>query len=114
MRLLRQSLLAGIAGIGLALGLTFPANSLTADQAGKVAALLAELSAELGDFAYDEEEADRPCRKSHVIRVPPGASRRPAAAVRTLRYPENASTNVFIMYGLFDLIRPLRKSPTPG
>ncbi len=58
-RLLRQSLMAAISGIGLALGLTFPANSLTTDEAGKVAALLAELSAELGDFAYDEEEADR-------------------------------------------------------
>ena len=59
MKLLRQSLIAAVAGISLALGLTFPAASLTADEAGKVSALLAELSSELGDFAYDEEEADR-------------------------------------------------------
>ncbi len=59
MKLLRQSLAVAIAGIGLALGLTFPANSLTADEAGTVSTLLAELSSELGDIAYDEEEADR-------------------------------------------------------
>ena len=58
-KLLRQGLIAAIAGIGLALGLTFPANSLTVGETGRVAALLAELSSELGDFAYDEEEADR-------------------------------------------------------
>lgn len=58
-RLIRQSLAAAVAGIGLALGLTFPAASLTPDEAGRVSALLAELSSELGDFAYDEEEADR-------------------------------------------------------
>jgi hypothetical protein len=47
------------AGIGLALGLTFPAGSLTVDEAQKVTALLVELSPDLGAFAYDEEEADR-------------------------------------------------------
>jgi hypothetical protein len=58
-KLLRQSLVAAVAGIGIALGLTLPAASLTVDEAGKVSALLAELSSELGDFAYDDEEADR-------------------------------------------------------
>jgi hypothetical protein len=58
-KLIRQSLAAAVASIGLALCMTFPASSLTAGEAGKVAALLAELSAELGDFAYDEEEAGR-------------------------------------------------------
>jgi hypothetical protein len=56
---LRQTLVAAVAGVGLALGLAFPAHSLTADEAGKVSALLAQLSSELGDFAYDDEEADR-------------------------------------------------------
>jgi len=58
-RMLRQSLIAAIAGMSIALGLASPARSLTADEAEKVSILLVELSAELGDFAYDEEEADR-------------------------------------------------------
>lgn len=57
--LFRQSLLAAVAGIGLALGLTLPARSLTADEAEKVTAVLADLSGDLGTFAYDEEEAGR-------------------------------------------------------
>lgn len=57
--LLHRTLIAAIAGIGLALGLTLPAKSLTADEAAKVTALLVELSPDLGPFAYDEEEADR-------------------------------------------------------
>jgi hypothetical protein len=56
---LARILRAAIAGIGLALGLTFPADSLTVEQAEKVTALLVELSPDLGPFAYDEEEADR-------------------------------------------------------
>jgi hypothetical protein len=54
----RRGLIA-IAGIGFGFGLTSPASSLTADEAGTVTALLAKLSFELGDFAYDDEEADR-------------------------------------------------------
>lgn len=56
---LARVLRAAIAGIGLALGLTFPADSLTVDEAEKVTALLVELSPDLGPFAYDEEEANR-------------------------------------------------------
>ena len=54
-----RALRAAIAGIGLALGLTFPADSLTVDEAQKVTALLVTLSPDFGPFAYDEEEADR-------------------------------------------------------
>jgi hypothetical protein len=56
---LRRVLRAAIAGIGLALGLTFPADSLTVGEAQKVTELLVTLSPDLGPFAYDEEEADR-------------------------------------------------------
>jgi hypothetical protein len=51
--------MAAIGGLGLALGLTFPAESLTPDEAGRVAALLVDLGPELGPFAYDGEEAGR-------------------------------------------------------
>ena len=57
--LLYRTLIAAISGIGLALGLTLPAKSLTADEAARVTALLVELAPDLGPFAYDEEEADR-------------------------------------------------------
>ena len=57
--LFRQAVLAAVSGIGLALGLTLPARSLTADEAAKVSAVLADLSGDLGPFAYDEEEAGR-------------------------------------------------------
>lgn len=57
--LFRQAVLAAIAGMGLALGLTLPARSLTADEAEKVAAVLVDLSGDLGAFAYDDEEAGR-------------------------------------------------------
>lgn len=57
--LLVRILLAATTGIGLALWLSFPANSLTVTEADRTTALLAELSAELGEFAYDEEEANR-------------------------------------------------------
>lgn len=57
--LFRQALLAAVAGMGLALGLTLPARSLTADEAEKVATVLVDLSGDLGAFAYDEDEADR-------------------------------------------------------
>ena len=56
---LGRILRAAIAGIGLALGLTFPAGSLTVDEAQKITELLVSLSPDLGAFAYDEEEADR-------------------------------------------------------
>jgi hypothetical protein len=56
---LARVLSAAIAGIGLALGLTFPADSLTFNEAEKVTALLVELAPDLGPFAYDQDEADR-------------------------------------------------------
>lgn len=56
---LARVLCAGIGGIGLALGLTFPAGSLTIDEAEKVTSLLVELAPDVGPFAYDEDEADR-------------------------------------------------------
>lgn len=54
-----RTLIAAISGIGLALGLTLPANSLTRTEAEKVTMLVISLSPEIGPFAYDEEEADR-------------------------------------------------------
>lgn len=57
--LLRRALFAAISGIGLALGMTLPASSLTNDEAARVSSLLIELSSEFGSFAYDEEEANR-------------------------------------------------------
>ena len=50
---------SAIAGIGLALWLSSPARSLTAIEADKTSALLVELASEMGEFAYDEEEAGR-------------------------------------------------------
>lgn len=57
--LARHVLIAAACGIGLALGLAVPARSLTPAEAEKVSILLAGLGAELGPFAYDEEEAGR-------------------------------------------------------
>jgi len=57
--LLYRTMIAAISGIGLALGLTLPAKSLTADEAARVTTLLVELAPDLGPFAYDEEEANR-------------------------------------------------------
>lgn len=54
-----RALRVAIAGIGLALGLSFPAGGLTLNEAGRVTALLAELAPEIGPYSYDEEEADR-------------------------------------------------------
>ncbi len=55
----RRILIAAISGIGLALGLTFPAKSLSPDEVEKVTLLMVSLAPELGPFAWDEEEADR-------------------------------------------------------
>lgn len=55
----RRVLISAMAGIGLALSFCSPAASLTPDEAEKVAMLLTELSADLGPFAYDDEEAGR-------------------------------------------------------
>jgi hypothetical protein len=57
--LFSRTLIAAISGIGLALGLSLPAKSLTADEARNVTALLVNLTPDIGPFAYDEEEADR-------------------------------------------------------
>lgn len=57
--LIRHALIAAACGLGLTLGLTFPANSLTSGEAEKVAVLLTDLGSEFGPFAYDEEEAER-------------------------------------------------------
>lgn len=57
--LLRRALVTAICGIGLALGLNFPANGLTRAEADGVAALLVDLGSDFGPFAYDDEEADR-------------------------------------------------------
>lgn len=55
----RRILIAAISGIGLALGLTLPAKSLSPDDVEKVTLLMVSLAPELGPFAWDEEEADR-------------------------------------------------------
>lgn len=57
--LLRRTLAAATAGMGLALWLSFPASAFSAGDADKTTALLVELSAEMGEFAYDEGEAER-------------------------------------------------------
>lgn len=57
--LLHRTLIAAISGIGLALGLTLPAKSLSPDEVERVAILVTGLSPDIGPFAYDEEEADR-------------------------------------------------------
>lgn len=57
--LFHRTLMAAISGIGLALGLTLPANSLTRTEAESVIMLVISLSPDIGPFAYDEEEADR-------------------------------------------------------
>lgn len=54
-----RTIIAAVSGIGLAIGLTLPAESLTVGEAERVAALLVDLTPELSPFAYDEEEADR-------------------------------------------------------
>ena len=56
---IQRILIAAISGIGLALGLTFPAKSLSPDEVEKVTILMVSLAPELGPFAWDEEEADR-------------------------------------------------------
>ena len=56
---IQRILIAAIYGIGLALGLTFPAKSLSPDEVEKVTILMVSLAPELGPFAWDEEEADR-------------------------------------------------------
>lgn len=57
--LIRKALAVAVSGMLLALFLGSSGRSMEAGDMSRIAALLKQLSADLGPFTYDEEEADR-------------------------------------------------------